>query len=55
MPTIQHAIRRGVIVPTFRTTSGRARFDRDYANELKRCAEAARARGDPPAEGFGVP
>ena len=45
VPTIQRAICRGLIVPTFRTTSGRARFDRKYAEELKRRAEAARAHG----------
>lgn len=43
VPTIQRAIYRGLIVPAFRTTSGRARFDRQYAEELKRRAEAARA------------
>jgi len=42
---VQQAIVRGVIVPTFRTASGRARFDRKYAEELKRHAEAARAHG----------
>ena len=45
VPTIQRAIYPGLIVPTFRTTSGRARFDRPYADELKRRAEAARATG----------
>jgi hypothetical protein len=45
VPTIQRAIYRGLIVPAFRTTSGRARFDRQYADDLKRRAEAARAHG----------
>jgi hypothetical protein len=27
VPPIQRAICRGLVVPTFRTTSGRARFD----------------------------
>jgi hypothetical protein len=38
VPAVQGAIARGVIVPTFRTASGRARFDRQYAEELKRRA-----------------
>jgi hypothetical protein len=42
---LQGAIARGVIVPTFRTASGRARFDRQYADELKRRAELLRAHG----------
>jgi hypothetical protein len=42
---LQGAIARGVIVPTFRTASGRARFDRQYAEELKRRAELPRAKG----------
>jgi hypothetical protein len=36
VPTIKRAVDRGLIVPSFRTTSGRMRFDRHYAQELKR-------------------
>jgi DNA-binding transcriptional MerR regulator len=45
LPTIRRAVCRGLIVPTFRTTGGRARFDRPYADELKRRADAVRATG----------
>jgi DNA-binding transcriptional MerR regulator len=45
VPTIKRAVDRGVIVPSFHTTSGRMRFDRHYAEELKRRVEAARADG----------
>ncbi len=43
--TIESAISKGTIVPSFRTASGRVRFDRDYAEQLKRQVEEARSRG----------
>jgi Helix-turn-helix domain len=52
--TIRRAVCRGLIVPTFRTTGGRARFDRQYADELKRRADAVGQRGDPRARGAGI-
>lgn len=43
--TIDRALASGAIVPSFRTASGRARFEPAYVDELRRRAAEARARG----------
>jgi predicted DNA-binding transcriptional regulator AlpA len=43
--TIDRAIAGGAIVPSFRTASGRVRFDPAYVDELQRRAAEARAHG----------
>jgi len=43
--TIDRAIASGSIVPSFRTPSGRARFEPAYVDEMQRRAAEARARG----------
>jgi hypothetical protein len=44
--TIKRAIKSGIIVPTFRTASGRARYTGEYVECLKARADAARALGN---------
>ena len=45
-PTVNRALASGLLVPTFRTRSGRARFHPEYVAELQRHAAEARANGE---------
>jgi hypothetical protein len=43
--TIERAIRKRTIIPSFRTASGRVRFEQGYVEQLKRQVDEARSRG----------